>query len=222
MYCKDTYTDSFRIVYGRQVMLRTCLKVCALGVVISALNCDASVLNFFDLGERISGTIDGNPIASGGRVSNLQFDTESVSFDLSVITGGNFVTQTLFTRLLNPIGSEDQVNTVSDVLVISIVNGAPTYHVHIGSDPQLPTIPEGALDLTTVPQQILPADPYYENGTSQLVGTVFFIAPGGGNDTFFIQSDVGTPEPESVVFLGTGLALCALARRKIRPLRRSL
>jgi hypothetical protein len=198
------------MVQRRQIMMNVRLMVSALGVFISALNCNASVIDFRDLGGPISVTIDGNPISNGGRVSNLQVNTESVSFDLLLNPSQSFSTVVGFTRLLDP------GNTVSDVLEYSIVLGAPTYHVQIGSDPQLPVIPEGATDLTTIPQQGLPADPFYENGALQLVGTAFTAAPGFGNDTFYIQSAVAAPEPASVGLLGAGLVLCALVRRRMR------
>jgi hypothetical protein len=177
--------------------------------------CNASVIRVDDITEQISATIDGVAIANGGRVSNLTFTGESVSFDLSVNPNNSFLTTTDFTRLLDPAGSDDVTGTVSDVFTFSVVNGQTTYHVNFGSDPNLPTIPAGATDLTTISAQGLPANPYYEDGTFQQVGTAFAIAPGGGNDTFFIRSDVsGVPEPSSIALIAGGIAIMAMKRRR--------
>jgi hypothetical protein len=61
----------------------------------------------------------------------------------------------------------------------------------------------------------LPADPYFEDGTSQKVATLF-LSTGAISDTFFIQSDVGdAPEPGSMLLIATGLGLAALTRRRL-------
>lgn len=40
---------------------------------------------------------------------------------------------------------------LSDRIVLSFIQGAATYHVAFGSDPELPAIPSGALDLAGIP-----------------------------------------------------------------------
>ena len=95
---------------------------------------------------------------------------------------------------------------MSDRFVDSFAGPQP-YHVAFGSDPDLPAIPTGARDLTTIPEQGLPPNPYFEDGTVQKVGTVF-TAPGIALDTFFIQSDVeAVPGP----IAGAGLPGLILA-----------
>lgn len=190
-------------------MVKVQWGVLALGIVLPALYCNASVINFDESGGSLVVTVDGTAISNGGRVTNLQLNSESVSFDLSL--AGPLGSEAGYTQLL-----DFPSNAVSDVLVIQFFTDLTTFHVQIGSDSQLPTIPNGAIDLTTIPQQHLPADPFYETGALQSVGTTFGTAPGGGNDTFFIRSDGAVPEPASVTLLGLGLALCAaFARRRV-------
>ena len=168
-----------------------------------AVKARADTVDFIDSGESVSVTINGVPITgNGGRVSNFLSVGESISFDLTNTT--DFETTSLFTNLLEP-GS----TTVSDRFVDSFT-GAQPYHVAFGSDPDLPAIPAGARDLTLIPEQGLPPNPYFENGTVQKVGTVF-TAPGTALDTFFIQSDVDVPGPiagaslPGLIFAGGGL-----------------
>ena len=186
------------------------LVVAVVSLVLPAY-CAGSVFRFDDLTDQISVTIDGVPIANGGRVSNLAFAGESVSFDLLVNGTTNVLTQTLFTRLLEPpAGDGDSVGTNSDILLLSFVNNQPTYHVTFGSDPDLPTVPPNARDLTTLPAQGLPPNPYYEDGTFQKMGTAFFSD--NSEDTFFVRSDV--PEPGSFALLAGGVSVLAVLRRK--------
>jgi len=164
-------------------------------------------------------SINGVPITgNGGRVSNLTITPESASFDLTVFQGIKFTTVSGYTNLVEPGSSE-----ISDRLVVSVVKGAPTYHVEFGSDPQLAAIPSGALDLTTVPVQYLPPNPYYEDGTLQYVGRLYDIGPGDTIDYFYIQSDVAEiPEPGSLLLLGTGLGWAAgVIRHKIGSSKRA-
>jgi len=173
---------------------------------------DAGIVMFDDLGETTSVSFQG----MGNRISNLVQADESVSFDVSIVGLNIDVQPPLagFTNLLEPVGSDDPPNTVSDRFVVSFAVGVPTYHVALGSDPDLPAIPTGAVDLTTFPLQGLQPNPYYENGTFQLVGTIFDVN-GVAVDTFFIRSDAVVPEPASVALLGTGL-LSVLAYTMIR------
>jgi hypothetical protein len=114
------------------------------------------------------------------------------------------------TQLLAANGS------VSDVLLYEVVNGQPSYQVTFGSAPDLPVIPPSAVDLTTIGVQGLPADPYYENGAVQQVGTSFETDPVSGNDTFFIQSNAASasPEPGTIALIASGFAVIAIRRRK--------
>ena len=182
------------------------LGVAALALFLAGTGrADASMIVLQDLGESISVTVDGNPIANGGRISNLMFNGESVSFDISTL-GVDFFSISGFTNLLEPANADDPQGTVSDRFVVTTTEGATTYHVTLGSDPDLPTIPPGATDLTTIPDQGLPPNPYYEDGTVQKVGTIFNL-PGGGTDTYFIQSApdaTAAPEPSSLTLLGLG------------------
>jgi hypothetical protein len=167
----------------------------------------ADIFVFHDVGGSISVTDNGNPIMDGGRISNLVFAGESASFDVSVNPGA--VASSAFTNLLEPANAELPQGTVSDRFVDSFSANSSTYHVTLGSYPDLPTIPSGATDLTTIPVQGLPSNPYYEDGTVQLVGTAFFTAPSGRNDTYFIQSDVGlssvVPEPSTALVAAFGV-----------------
>src|SRR5215469_4695830 len=110
------------------------------------------------------------------RFAKVGLGPELVSFDVST-NGFNFTTTAGFTNLLDPANSDDPANTLSDRIVLTFTLNATTYHVAFGSDPSFPAIPDDAIDLTTIPVQGLPPNPYYENGTVQKVATVF-SAPG--------------------------------------------
>jgi hypothetical protein len=75
--------------------------------------------------------------------------------------------------------------------------------VQFGSDANLPVIPTGATDLTTILRQGLPPNPYFEDGTLQYVGSIFNTAA-TVVDQFFIQS--ATPLPAALPLFATGLA----------------
>src|SRR5262249_23590180 len=139
---------------------------------------------------------------------------ELVSFDLTAPGVGQFPASG-FTNLVERAGTDDPTGTVSDRFVaIFGPPFSPLYHVSIGSDPDLPPIPTGAMDLTTIPDQGLPANPYFEDGTVQKVGTIF-QGSGAVLDTFFIQSDVDVPEPASampVMLIGISLILGSFTR----------
>jgi hypothetical protein len=97
--------------------------------------CQGDTIVYQDLNSVVSVTIDGNPIADGGRVSNLVFSGDSVTFDLLLPTDIGFATVDGYTQLLAANGS------VSDVLLYEVVNGQPSYQVTFGSVPDLPVIP---------------------------------------------------------------------------------
>ena len=184
-------------------------------VLAFATVCNAAVIQFDDLTESLVVLVDGVRVTgNGGRISNFNQVGESVSFDIT--TGGNnFITTTSFTNLVEPPGGDDPPGTVSDRIVLTFVADTTTYHVAFGSDPNLPNIPAGATDLTTVPQQGLPPNPYFEDGTIQKVATVF-SAPGVALDTYFVRSDA-VPEPVSLMLVGIGLILGSIAHSRMRP-----
>jgi hypothetical protein len=188
-------------------------RLTSIGVLALAFTtlCSADVFVFQDLNEVVSITDNGVLLTgNGGRVSNFILLGESISFDLTAPGVGQIATSG-FTNLLDPATSDDPNGTVSDRFV-EVFGPVPftTYHVSIGSDPNLPAIPAGANDLTTIPAQGLPANPYFENGTVQKVGSSF-QSNGAVLDTFFIQSDVSAvPEPRlmaPIMLIMAGLIL---------------
>jgi hypothetical protein len=158
------------------------------------------------------------PIGGGREISNYIPTSESVSFDASIPvlpTGTQVVPERAYTTLVEATGREP-----SDRIVISYTRMSKTYHVAIGSDPELPDVPPTltgaalrrfgpAVNLQTIGDQGLPSGLYRENGAEfpQLVATVF--QPSGRNlaqgvtalDVFEIRSDVEVPGP----IIGSGL-----------------
>jgi hypothetical protein len=156
----------------------------------------ADIFNFLDSEESVSVTLNGDPITGdGGRISNFSIDGEFVTFDVSFEVAFGVSTFAGFTKLVEPQGLAESL-TVSDgfqIFVFAAPSGRGTYRVQFGSDPNLPFIQPEAIDLTTIPGQGLPPNPYFENGTLQLVGTITFpsVAPGPFvQDKFFIKSDL--------------------------------
>jgi hypothetical protein len=188
------------------------------GTLAIAMCCNASVIVFQDLTDLVSITMDGQPVTgNGGRVTNFVKSGESISFDLTA-PGVSLLAFAGFTNLLDGPSSDDPVGTVSDRFVQMFAAPFAAVHIAFGSDPDLPTIPPGAADLTMIPAQGLPSNPYYEDGTVQKVGTLF-NSNGSVSDTFFIQSDVSdVPEPGTSLLIGTSLALIVIARRKLAPI----
>jgi hypothetical protein len=195
--------------------MRKRLVYLAMPALVYVASCHADVIVFTDLIDTISITINGVPLTgNGGRVTNFTRTGELVSFDLTA-PGVAQIAVSGFTNLLERAGSDAPTGTVSDRFV-EVFGPVPftTYHVAIGSDPDLPPIPTGATDLTTIPEQGLPANPYFENGTVQKIGTSF-QASGAVLDTFFVQSDVDVPEPAStipVMLIGISLILGSFTR----------
>ncbi|MFO1430909.1 MAG: PEP-CTERM sorting domain-containing protein [Candidatus Competibacteraceae bacterium] len=167
----------------------------------------AFAFRFDDLSESLNVTVDGVPLsdpAYAPYITNIQYGAgnESVSFDVDVYTN-HYSTITGYTNLLEASGD------VSDRIVLSFVQGALTYHVDFGSDPELPAIPSGAIDLSSLPSQGLPS-PYYENGDWQKVATIF-NDDGTVFDTYYVRSDI--PEPSALALFSVGLLGAMLRRR---------
>ena len=172
---------------------------------------NASDIKFNDLQDTISVTVDGTPL-TGGNISwitNFNLNGENVSFDVST-DGNNFQSKTGYTTLWETVSGGGGVE--SDRIVITSTLGAATYHVEFGSDPSLPAIPGGAIDLTTLASQGLPNGPILETGDYQKLATVF-NANGSVLDTYYAVSDV--PIPAAIWLSGSALAgLFGFARRR--------
>ena len=201
------------VIIGK--IMRKRLLTLVFPALVIAASSNASTIQFDDLTETLAVTVDGQVVtANQGRITNFMLGFESVSFDIS--TNGNaFISASGYTNLLYPLNNDGQVGSVSDRFIFTTTSGAMTYHVSFGSDTgTLPAIPNGAIDLTTVPDELLPPNPYYENSTFQKVGSVF-SAPDVALDTYFVRSALtGIPEPSSLALLGAGLLLLTARRRR--------
>ena len=157
---------------------------------------------------------------------NLPIDNETVTFTYDTGLPFTGTTGVYYTPIL-----ENGVQAWSDVFKITATQGASTLNVAFYSDGSatFPTNQDMSewIRLSRRTGQGLP-DPFWEDGTYQLVGTYFnttLAAPGGGfaalapptpNTEFYMQSDI-EPEPATLsMFLGAGLLLAGLGIRKAR------
>ncbi len=172
---------------------------------------NASDIKFNDLQDTISVTVDGT-LLTGTNISwitNFNLNGENVSFDVS--TDGNNYPQSLagYTTLWETVSGG---GVESDRILITLTQGAATYHVEFGSDPSLPAIPNGAIDLTTLASQGLPSGPIFETGDYQKLATVF-NTNSTVLDTYYAVSDV--PIPAAIWLSGSALAgVFGFARRR--------
>lgn len=170
--------------------------------------CQATVINYVEANNSASITIDGVSITgNGGNVSNFSQSGELINFDFYQLC--SFCSGTGYTNLIDP-----GTSAVSDAFYFSVNDS--TIHVAFGSAPDLPAIPAGAIDLTTIPVQGLPSNPYYEDGTLQYVGTAFY-PDSSNNITFNMQSTVQStvPEPATLSLICLGIVgIGALRKRK--------
>jgi hypothetical protein len=198
--------------------LSTVLRLASPWLLVTSCYCSTIVFNdAFEANspnneEPVSLSVDGQIITGdGGRISNFingSPDSEKISFNIST-NGMQFDDGAFFTVLREP-DVEDRLGAISDVFVMRFTKDSPTYFVFFCSDPdtsQCESATVGGTDLTTVPGQGLPPNPYFENGQPQKVGTVFSTG-----DAYFIMSDV--PEPGVMELVGFGLAVFALVTRR--------
>jgi hypothetical protein len=164
----------------------------------------AAVIDYIDTSATPFVTINGTTITgNGGLVTNYSQIGEAINFTFqsSIPVAGTSVISG-FTNLTEPGSS-----TVSDRIVLTLTGGSDLIGVQFGSDANLPVIPSGAVDLTTIAAQGLPSNPYHEDGTLQLVATFFSTINGVSTpvDRYFIQSGVATPLPAALPLFATGL-----------------
>ena len=217
-------------------------RVLLLGVVaILALPAWAGVISINDLEESgILLYLDGQLVTAGKftTISDLQFpDNETVTFAYDTGVAFTGTTGVYYTPIM-----ERGEQAWSDMFTLTATTGSSVLLVAFYSDGsstfptndllQLPTWHR----LTGIAVQGLP-DPFWEDGTSQLVGTYFLSNPAVGGDNFnpvgaappeintqFYMSSDGCaqgpcvePEPATVsMFLGAGLLLAGFGLRKAR------
>jgi len=188
------------------LLLPRCLWL-GMSALAAAACCNADVIVFDDVDNVLSVTLNGVPVTgNGGRVTDFYLSGGFVSFDLSLGFFTDYTTLSAFTNLIDPSSGD-----VSDRFVYEFVNLSSVYSVQFGLNPTLPVIPPGAEDLTTIPVQGLPPDPYYlQPGAPQLVGTAFllYMSP----DTFYAQTEVPEPRLSAVLLLTILLGICLRAR----------
>ena len=194
-------------------------------VAILALPAWAGTIQINDLEETgILVYLDGIRVTDNitGVISNwlLAADNETVTFTFNT-SALSSVTGTYYTPIL------ESDSTLSDLFVVTATLGSPNLDVAFYSDGSatFPTIGTKTawIDLTGITAQGL-SNPFYEDGTYQLVATYFgsptaadgnFVGRGPVSTQFYMASDV--PEPATLgMFIGAGLLLAAYGARKVR------
>jgi hypothetical protein len=165
----------------------------------------ADIVRINDLTEAPSVTLINNIPTQAGSISNLVVAGETVTFTYTlpagVVFGGNF---NAFRQMLDGLGGEDPVGTVSDVFRAVWAQGASTAAVSFSSDPDTISV-VGATQLPSIT----------ENGAFQSVVTI-----GALNLDFQVASDV--PEPSAGVLgcLGIVFLVSIGFYKRRRPARR--
>jgi hypothetical protein len=161
----------------------------------------ASVIDYIDTSATPFVTIDGTTITGNvsGLVSNYSQIGEAIDFTFqsSVPAAGTAIISG-FANLTEP----GDPSTVSDRLVLTLTGGSDLIGVEFGSGANLPTIPDGAVNLGSKA----------EDGTLQLVATYVATNPPPTHvvDSYFIQSSVPTPLPAALPLFATGISALGL------------